>query len=455
MHHEIMKARHTPRLCTAAVVAAASAFFAASCGTAPPTLVSAPQSPPPTVIPAGAGPETALVTDVNPSSAVTTGGTVIRIEGYGLGSATKVMFGTSSAAISSVKLDPPAVLGATPKTVLTVVAPSHPVDNKVNLAVTGAAGNLAVLKGGFSFALKPAAPTPTCQELTATESYPPLNPMPAPGHMPAGSWMANIVTRGFLLAGVDQNTNLWGYRDPVTGELDGFDIELVHQVALAIFGGDPSTIAKRHIIFVPIANAARMTAINRKSDPVDLVAFTMTINCEREQQSLMDGPVDFSTDYFDAGQQILVPAYGSTIVGPKDLAKKKVCATAGSTSLANLFALAPESADKWAVVNQTDCLVMLQQNQVDAISTDNTILQGLQAQDPNTRLVGPLFSHEPYGMAISKHHTDFTQFVNGVLANVKANGTWSALYRQFILPSAPNEPVPAPPAPKYKPLPVP
>jgi len=89
-----------------------------------------------------------------------------------------------------------------------------------------------------------------------------------------------------------------------------------------------------------------------------------------------------------SGQRILVPA-GSSITGPKDLGGKRVCASAGSTSLQNLVALrVSPRVQPIAVANQSDCLVMLQQGEVDAISTDDTILQGLAAQDPNLKLAG-------------------------------------------------------------------
>ena len=106
---------------------------------------------------------------------------------------------------------------------------------------------------------------------------------------------------------------------------------------------------------------------------VDVVAETMTINCARAKK------VDFSTVYYQAGQRILVPA-NSTITGPRDLAGKRVCAPAGSTSLENLVAPGmPRAIHLWAVNDTTDCLVMLQQGQVDAISTDDAILFGLRA----------------------------------------------------------------------------
>jgi polar amino acid transport system substrate-binding protein len=110
---------------------------------------------------------------------------------------------------------------------------------------------------------------------------------------------------------------------------------------------------------------------------------------------------------------------------------------------------------------------MLQQNLVDAVSTDDAILLGLEAQDPNTMLVGSppsicvrptpsstcpsgRFSSEPYGLAISKSHKGFTSFVNGVLAQVRADGTWTKLYQEWLLPHLPpGSATPQPPAACY------
>jgi polar amino acid transport system substrate-binding protein len=253
-----------------------------------------------------------------------------------------------------------------------------------------------------------------------TPSLPALAPLPAPGAMPAGSFEATVAQRGYLIAGVDDNTYLWGYRDPATGSLSGFDIDMLHQISQAIFGNPD----KIHFVVVP--NADRIADVQSKQ--VDIVAETMTITCDREKS------VDFSTVYYQAGQTLLVPD-GSAIKSDRDLGGQRVCATSGSTSLQNLAALkvAPPMHIV-QVANQTDCLVMLQQGQVDAVSTDDTILQGLAAQDPNVKLVGGNFTAEPYGMAISKAHPDFVSFVNAVLARERSDGTWTAIYKKWLAP---------------------
>jgi polar amino acid transport system substrate-binding protein len=261
-------------------------------------------------------------------------------------------------------------------------------------------------------------PAPACDPVASLR---PSGDLPAPNAMPAGSFMAQIAKRGRLIVGVDQNTYLFGYRNAATGEIEGFDIDIARAVAAAIFGT-----ADGHIQLVAITSAQRIPYVSQGT--VDLVADTMTMNCQRWQQ------VDFSSEYYAAGQRVLVPG-SSTVKSIDDLHGQKVCAAAGSTSIANIAA-ARSQPKAVSVLDWTDCLVMLQQGQVAAISTDDTILAGLQQQDPTTKLVGPAFTSEPYGMAIAKSHGDFVRFVNGVLENLRAGGGWNAIYHRWLGGSA-------------------
>ena len=268
----------------------------------------------------------------------------------------------------------------------------------------------------------------------ASRATPPCDPTaslrPAgPPQVTPGSFMARIRARGYLIAGVDQNSYHFGYLNPLTGTIEGFDIDMVHAVAAAIFG-NPGKVE-----YKAISDAQRIPDI--QSGAVDIVAHTMTINCARLQQ------VDFSTVYYDAGQRVLVEA-GSPVRGIGDLGRKKVCATTGSTSIASIAA-APSHPVPVPVPYWTDCLVLLQQGQVAAISTDDSILAGLAAQDPWTRIVGPRFTNEPYGLAISKQHPDFVRFVNAVLEQLRSNGQWAASYAHWV-----GTPVPAPPPARYQ-----
>jgi len=264
---------------------------------------------------------------------------------------------------------------------------------------------------------------PACD---ATASLRPTAALPAPGAMPAGSPMEKIAARGRLIAGVDQNTYLMGFRNPSSGQIEGFDVDMARQVAKAILG-DPTKIQ-----FKVLTSDQRIPALEQGE--VDIVVRTMTINCERAQK------VDFSTVYYQAGQRVLAPR-GAGVTGIDALGGKKVCATKGSSSLNNV-ANAPSKPIAVAVPNWTDCLVMLQQGQVDAISTDDTILAGLAAQDPYTEMVGEKFTQEPYGMAVPKGNEDFVRFVNAMLEQIRGDGTWASIHQAWLgrLGEAPTPP---------------
>jgi polar amino acid transport system substrate-binding protein len=260
---------------------------------------------------------------------------------------------------------------------------------------------------------KASKPDPIIQCADPTASLRPPAQLPPPGQMPAGSFMRKIQERGTLYAGVDQNTLGFGYTDPETAQPEGFEIDLLRQVAKAL---------GVKVQFRALTSSQRIDAV--RSGKVDIVASALTINCFRREL------VEFSAPYYEAGQRLLVPA-GSPITGLGDLRGRRVCATSGSTSLQSLINK-HSGAIPVPVSQRTDCLVRLQQGTVDAITSDDAILLGFQAQDPYTKLVGPRFEREPYGMAVNRAHPEFVRFLNGVLARMRSDGRWAALDRRWL-----------------------
>jgi polar amino acid transport system substrate-binding protein len=260
---------------------------------------------------------------------------------------------------------------------------------------------------------------PADESCKPRESYRPKGPLPQAGKMPAGSTMAAIVKRGRLIAGVDQNSYLFGYRDPLTGQLDGYEIQLLRRISTALFGSPD------RIQFRTITSAARIPVLTTDPNPVDIVIDSMTINCERWQK------VAFSSDYMDAGQRVLV-SRSSTATSIKDLGGKKICAAKKTTSIDTLAALRNPAVVPVGVDDWTDCLMLMQLGQVDAASTDDTILIGLAAQDPNTKLIGPRFTDEPHGIAMQPRQIDFVRFVNGVLEQMRQDGSLKKLAKDWL-----------------------
>jgi polar amino acid transport system substrate-binding protein len=280
-----------------------------------------------------------------------------------------------------------------------------------------------------------ATPTPAATGAAVTaanclQSYAPQGALPGPGSLPAGSRMAEIRKRGRLIAGVSADSLLLGARNPVTGRIEGFDIDVVRAVAQAIFG-DPDKVELR------VITAADRIPLLQKGK-VDIVARNMTITCERWTK------IAFSTEYYRSGQKVLVPL-GSTATGLGDLRGKKVCAPEESTSLGKLKeygGVIPVGAP-----THTACLVLFQQGTVDAITGDDTVLAGLAAQDPYAKVVGRTFTAEPYGLGVSKDHVDLVRFVNGVLEQMRRDGRLTAAYDRWLKPAL--GPAPAPPTPVY------
>jgi polar amino acid transport system substrate-binding protein len=274
----------------------------------------------------------------------------------------------------------------------------------------------------------PATPSTTAPKADASNCTASLKPdpvLPAPMQMPARSWMAEIQNRGALRVGVDQNTLFFGYRNPRTNNLEGFDIDVAKEIARAIFG-DPAG----HIEYVVVSTSQRIPAVEGvppgENVKVDMVASLMTMTCSRWDR------VSFSSQYYDAAQGLLVQKSSlGDIAGPADLADKRVCATRGSTSSSRLQELQPK-ARMVEVVNRTECLVALQDGRVDAITADDTILYGFKKQDPTTVILPVGLRDEPYGLAMNKAHPDFVRFVNGVLERMRAEGKLAELESKWL-----------------------
>ncbi|MCB7136382.1 glutamate ABC transporter substrate-binding protein [Cellulosimicrobium marinum] len=275
-----------------------------------------------------------------------------------------------------------------------------------------------------------AAPAPAPAECSdPLASYAPDGDLPAPDALPAGSTMAEIRERGVLRVGVSADTLLMGSRDPLSGEIEGFDIDVLREVSRAIFG-DPDRLQFR------VITSGQRIEVLQEGD-VDLVARAFTMNCDRWEQ------IAFSAEYYHAGQKVLVTR-DSDASGIADLEGQRVCAPEGTTTLDRLGEFA--GIEAVPATTHTQCLVLFQQGRVDAITGDDTILAGFAAQDPYAKVVGEAISDEPYGVGANAEDVDLVRFVNGVLERMTSDGTWEASYDRWlgVLGDAP-----APPSPVY------
>ena len=228
----------------------------------------------------------------------------------------------------------------------------------------------------------------------------------------AGSTMDTIQKAGKLRVGVKFDVPQFGLLNPATNKPEGFDVDMATEIAEAL-----GVTAE----YVEALSANRIPFLNE--DKVDIVFSTMTITAERKTQ------IDFSVVYYVAGQSFLTKKsrpLGSATSG------KKVCSAKGSTSEKNVRVYRPG----FSVILQdgyAQCFQLLQSDQVDAVTTDDNILLGFLKSDPaQFQLEGGTWTKEPYGAGIKKGKTDFVEFVNGIIKEMKTDGRWQAIYDKWI-----------------------
>jgi len=236
---------------------------------------------------------------------------------------------------------------------------------------------------------------------------------PAAEKFPADTTMGKIQSKGEIAIGVKYDVPPFGFKNPNSGAVEGFDVDFGKAVANKL-GVEPKlveAISDNRIPFI-------------QDGTVDLILSTMTINNERA------GEIGFTNPYFIARGRILVPK-DSDITGIKDLAGRKVCTALGSTYEETLKEQAPK-ADLRLVDAYSECLELLQNGAVDAISTDDVILTGMIIQDESLKLVGDELTVEPYGGGFKKDDAEFAEFLNGVLDEYKSSGAWQKSYDKWL-----------------------
>jgi glutamate transport system substrate-binding protein len=230
---------------------------------------------------------------------------------------------------------------------------------------------------------------------------------------PAGTTMASLQEKGEITIGVKYDVPPFGLKNPQSGEVEGFDVDLGQAIAdeLGVDAKFIEAISDNRIPFLEKGTA-------------DLILSTMTINKERDTE------IDFSEPYYIARGRILVPK-GSDIAGIDDLEGKGVCTALGSTYEETLRERPPKEELK-LVDSYSECLELLQNKSIDAISTDDVILTGMIIQDDSLEMVGDELTTEPYGVGIKEGDKEFKEFVDGVIQDYKSDGRWAESYQKWV-----------------------
>jgi glutamate transport system substrate-binding protein len=230
---------------------------------------------------------------------------------------------------------------------------------------------------------------------------------------PEGTTMRELQDAGEITIGVKFDVPPFGFRNPESGDVEGFDVDLGQAIAdeLGVEANFIEAISDNRIPFLVDGTA-------------DLILSTMTITTDR------DAEIDFSIPYYIAEGRVLAPV-DSDIGGVEDLGGRSVCTATGSTYEENIKQNVPD-ADLRLVDTYSECLELIQTGAVDAVSTDDVILTGMIIQDDSLELKGEGYTVEPYGAGIPDGDTEFKEFVDGVITAYMEDGRWADAYETWI-----------------------
>lgn len=205
--------------------------------------------------------------------------------------------------------------------------------------------------------------------------------------------------------------------DQETGEMIGFDMEIIAEVAKrAGFEYDLQTMDFNGII--PALQTGN----------VDIAIAGITITEEREQI------VDFSDPYYDSGLRILVRE-GSDVEELSDLEGMKIGTKIGSTSYDYLMANLDADDGVTPYPGSSDMYMALMSQAIDAVFYDapNVGYFARTKGEGKVMTVGPLYEGQQYGIALVDG-SEWVDEVNAALASMKEDGTYKSIYEKWFGP---------------------
>jgi len=171
-------------------------------------------------------------------------------------------------------------------------------------------------------------------------------------------------------------------------------------------------------------------------DKYDVVMSAVTITPERGLK------VDFSDPYIENWQAIVVKKGADAIDSPEALNGKKVAyqeATTSTAYLAKFIATGAVSCTIAEFEKVMDCFEDLKNGRVDAVLCDSVVADDYAAQYPDLYEISWVQSSvegdepELFGVGVKKGNASLLEAVNAALAELKANGKYEAICKDWGL----------------------
>jgi glutamate transport system substrate-binding protein len=213
------------------------------------------------------------------------------------------------------------------------------------------------------------------------------------------------------------------------GRYVGFDVDVAKYVANEL------GVEESGITFKEARGAVRESML--ENGDADLIIATYSITDARKQKVAFAGP------YFETGQGVLVRFTEQSIQGPETLNGRKLCSVKGSTSAQKVKTDYAQGVQLVEYGQYSDCVIALMAGNVDAVTTDEVILAGFAAENPELlKLVGKPFSKERYGIGVPKGDTKSRDAVNEAIEKMISSGEWKRALERNVGPSGYEIPQP-------------
>ena len=228
----------------------------------------------------------------------------------------------------------------------------------------------------------------------------------------------SILKKDKMIVGISFDSMPFGFKDS-DGQIKGMEADLARELAERILG------SKNKVVFKNVSSQDRIKSI--MSDDVDMVISTLTITPERKKI------IDFSVPYFVAGQAIGVRKNGK-INSLEDLINKRVIVILGTTGEKNIKRLAPNALVQ-SYDNNSEAINAFKNGYGDAITTDDSLLQGLVMKNGDYMLLQKRLTKEPYGIAFkkSKQTNILKNNVNKTIKEMMIDGTLGTIKNKWEL----------------------
>ena len=236
----------------------------------------------------------------------------------------------------------------------------------------------------------------------------------------AADSLQSITKKGVLRVGVKDLTPGFALADIKTGEISGYDVDIVKAIARKL---------DAKVVIVPVAEKDRLSPL--KEGAVDILAANLTKTKARAED------IDFSYTYFLTEQKFL--AKKGKVRWLTDLKDKRIGTVEGTTSEANVRKALPQAT----IVLFSDyvpAFLALQKGEIEAITTDEAMLAPIMAKaDPGMYEIPDItISQEPYGLGIRKGDKALLDFVNKMLLEMEKRGEAKKIYDKWFGPASPS-----------------